>query len=47
MIGAINTLLSGTSLTWFTPFSKFQSPLLNNFEAFKKNFGVSFGNPDK
>ncbi len=43
----IGTLLSGTILAWFVPLLEHQSPLLNNFEAFLKEFGASFGNLNK
>jgi hypothetical protein len=32
----IGTLLLGTTLAWFALLLEHQSPLLNNFEAFKK-----------
>ncbi len=46
-VGLIGTLLSGTTLTWFTPLLECQSPFLNNFEAFLKNFGASFDDSNK
>jgi hypothetical protein len=46
-VGLIGTLLLGTTITWFTPFLECQFPLLNNFEAFLKEFVVFFYDSDK
>jgi hypothetical protein len=46
-IGLIDTLLLSTTLTWFTPLLKHQSPLFDNFEAFIKEFNATFGDSDK
>jgi hypothetical protein len=43
----IGTLLSSTTLAWFTPLLKHQSPLFNDFEAFLEKFNATFGNFDK
>ncbi len=40
----INMLLIGMILTSFAPFWEHQSPLLNNFEAFIKNFSATLAN---
>jgi hypothetical protein len=32
------------SLTWFVPFWEHKSPLLNNFEAFIKEFNATLAN---
>jgi hypothetical protein len=46
-VGLINTLLSGTTLAWFTPLLEHLSPLFNDFEAFIKEFNATFGDLDK
>jgi hypothetical protein len=43
----IGTLLSSTAIAWFAPLLEHQSPLLNNFEAFFKEFNATFGDLDK
>ena len=37
-VGLVGTLLSGTTLAWFTPLSEKGSPLLNNFDEFISEF---------
>jgi hypothetical protein len=47
-IQLIGTLLSGTTLVWFTPLLKHHSPLLNHdFEMFFENFNATFGDLDQ
>jgi len=46
-VGFIGTLLSSTTLAWFTPLLEQQSPLLNHFEAFIGDFGASFSDSNK
>ena len=45
-VGLVGTLLSGTALAWFAPLLEKESPLLNNFEDFIKEFQASFGDTD-
>ena len=45
-VGLIGTLLSGTTLAWFAPLLERKSPLLEDFEAFVKEFQASFGDTD-
>ena len=43
----VDTLLSGTTLTWFAPLSEKESPLLNNFKEFIiSKFKTCFGDTD-
>jgi hypothetical protein len=42
-----DSLLSNTTLAWFTPLLEHQSPLLNNFESFFEKFGAFFGDSNK
>ena len=44
-VGLVGTLLCGTALAWFAPFLE-KSPLLEDFEAFVKEFQASFGDTD-
>jgi hypothetical protein len=37
-VGLVGTLLTGTTLLWFAPLLEANSPLLNNFEEFIKEF---------
>ncbi len=46
-IGLIHILLSCIIFIWFTLLLEHQSPLFNDFEAFLKNFNVTFGNLNK
>jgi hypothetical protein len=39
----VGTLLTGTTLSWFAPLLEANSPLLNNFEEFIKEFKACFG----
>ena len=45
-VGLVGTLLSGTTLAWFAPLLEKKSPLLEDFEAFVKEFQASFGDTD-
>ena len=45
-VGLVGTLLCGTALAWFAPLLEKQSPLLEDFEAFVKEFQASFGDTD-
>ena len=45
-VGLVGTLLSGTTLAWFTPLLEKESPLLNNFEDFISEFKTCFGDTD-
>ena len=45
-VGLVGILLSGTTLTWFTPLLEKESPLLNNFEEFISEFKACFGDTD-
>ena len=45
-VGLVGTLLCGTTLAWFTPLLGKKSPLLEDFEAFFKEFQASFGDID-
>ena len=45
-VGLVGTLLTGTTLSWFTPLLEANSPLLNNFEEFIKEFKACFGDTD-
>ncbi len=40
-------MLTGQTLSWFAPFIKTRSPILNNFEAFLEAFTKAFGEHDK
>jgi hypothetical protein len=42
-VGLVGTLLIGKALSWFAPLLKANSPLLNNFEEFIKEFKACFG----
>ena len=42
-VGLVGTLQSNTSLAWFAPLLEKKSPLLEDFEAFVKEFQASFG----
>ena len=44
-VGLVGTLLSGSTLAWFTPLLK-ESPLLNNFKEFLSEFKACFGDTD-
>ncbi len=46
-VGLINTLLSSTTFVRFALLLEHQSPLLNDFEMFFKEFNATFGNLDK
>ena len=37
-VGLVGALLTGTTLSWFVPLLEANSPLLNNFEEFIKEF---------
>ena len=45
-VGLVGTLLTGTTLSWFAPLLEANSPLLNNFEEFIKEFKACFGDTD-
>ena len=45
-VGVVGTLLSGTTLVWVAPLLEKKSPLLEDFEAFVKEFRASFGDTD-
>ena len=45
-VGLVGTLLCGTALAWFAPLLEKKSPLLEDFEAFVKEFQASFGDTD-
>ena len=45
-VGLVGTLLTGTALSWFAPLLEANSPLLNNFEEFIKEFKACFGDTD-
>ena len=45
-VGLIGTLLCYTTLEWLAPLLEKKSPLLENFEAFVKEFQASFGDND-
>jgi hypothetical protein len=46
-VGLIGTLLSITTLVWFTPLLEHQSPLLNDFDGFLEEFNPTFRDSDK
>ena len=46
-IALIGTLLSGTTLAWFSPLLEKYSPLLNDFEGFIEEFTACFGEVHK
>ena len=45
-VGLVGTLLCSTVLAWFTPLLDKKSPLMEDFEAFVKEFQASFGDTD-
>ena len=45
-VGLVGTLLSGSALAWFTPLLEKESPLLNNYEEFLREFKACFGDTD-
>ena len=45
-VGLVGTLLTGIALSWFAPLLETNSPLLNNFEEFIKEFKACFGDTD-
>ena len=45
-VGLVGTLLTGTALSLFAPLLEANSPLLNNFEEFIKEFKACFGDTD-
>ena len=45
-VGLVGTLLCGTELAWFAPLLEKKSPLLEDIEAFVKEFQASFGDTD-
>jgi hypothetical protein len=45
-VGLVGTLLTGPTLSWFAPLLEANSPLLNNFEEFIKEFKACFGDTD-
>ena len=45
-VGLVGTLLGNTALAWFAPLLKKKSPLLEDFEAFFKEFQASFEDTD-
>ena len=45
-VGLVGTLLTGIALSWFAPLLEKNSPLLNNFEEFIKEFKACFGDTD-
>ena len=45
-VGLVGTLLTGTALSWFAPLLESNSPLLNNFDEFIKEFKACFGDTD-
>ena len=45
-VGLVGTLLCGTTLAWFAPLLEKKSPLLEDFEAFIKEFQAKFGDTD-
>ena len=46
-VGLVGTLLCGTTLAWFAPLLEKKSPLLEDFEAFVKEFQASFGDTER
>jgi hypothetical protein len=46
-VGLVGTLLSKTAQAWFAPLVEKDSPLLNDFNEFLKEFGATFGDPDR
>lgn len=46
-VGLMETLLSGTTLAWFSPILKKNSPLLYNFDGFMAEFATSLEEIDK
>jgi hypothetical protein len=46
-VGLVGTLLSGTTLAWFSLLLENYSPLLNDFEGLLENFTAYFGEVDK
>ena len=45
-VGLVGTLLTGTALAWFAPLLEKQSPLLEDFDGFIKEFQACFGDTD-
>ena len=45
-LGLVGTLLSGSTLAWFTPLLEKESPLLKKFEEFLSEFKACFGDTD-
>ena len=45
-VGLVGTLLTGTALSWFAPLLEKGSPVLQDFDAFIKEFQACFGDTD-
>ena len=45
-VGLVGTLLSGSTVVWFTPLLEKESPLLNSFEEFISEFKACSGDTD-